>query len=258
MNRSKEIWIAWKTIVIKDVIRFMRLWTQTFLPSAITTFLYFVIFGNLIGSRVGVVSGISYMQYIAPGLIMMAVITNAYSNVATAFYIAKFQRNIEELLVAPVPDWVILSGYVTTGILRGFLIGIVVSIIALLFTRLHVHHLLLTLGISLLASTLFSIAGFINALYAKKFDDIAFIPTFVLTPLTYFGGVFYSITMLPAFWEKVSHLNPILYLVSMFRYGLLGVSDVNVPAAFLVTVLFTVALYYVALRLLKRGTGLRT
>lgn len=250
--------IAFATIVHKEVGRFMRIWLQTIVPPAITMALYFVVFGQLIGPRVGAMGGFPYMQYIAPGIIMMAVITNAYANVVSSFFSAKFQRHIEEMLVSPVPNVVILAGYVTGGVARGLAVGIVVTIVALFFTELHLHSLALTLTIVVLTATMFSIAGLINGIYAQKFDDVSVIPTFVLTPLTYLGGVFYSIDLLPEFWHRVSLLNPVLYMVNAFRYGILGVSDIDVVLALGVLCAFILGLGLFALVLLRRGVGLRT
>jgi ABC-2 type transport system permease protein len=248
---------ALSTIVIKELNRFLRIWLQTIVPPAITMGLYFVIFGNLIGPRIGRMSGFDYMQYIAPGIIMMAIITNAYSNVVSSFFGAKFQRHIEEILIAPVPDALILAGYVCGGICRGIIVGALVTVVALFFTDLTVHSYGVTFAVVILTSALFSLAGFINAILAKKFDDIAIVPSFVLTPLTYLGGVFYSIDLLPDFWRQVSLLNPILYMVNAFRYGILGVSDIQLPYAFAVIVVFVVLLTAVCLQLLARGVGLR-
>ncbi|MSQ68510.1 MAG: ABC transporter permease [Gammaproteobacteria bacterium] len=245
------------TIVRKEVARFTRIWLQTILPPAITMALYFVIFGNLIGPRIGKMHGVDYMQYIAPGLIMMSVITNAYANVVSSLFGAKFQRHIEEILVAPIPSLLLLVGYMLGGIVRGVLVGIVVTATALCFTHLHVESWLVTVTVIVLTAALFSLAGLLNALFAKKFDDISIVPTFILTPLTYLGGVFYSIDMLPSFWQKVSLGNPILYMVNAFRYGMLGVSDISIATAFGVIVLFCVALFGASLWLLERGVGLR-
>lgn len=253
----QEIFTAFMTIVIKEVRRFTRIWAQTLLPPAITMTLYFIIFGNLIGERIGDMGGFGYMEFIVPGLIMMSVITNSYGNVVSSFYSTKFQRNIEELLVSPIPAWVILCGYVTGGVARGLGVGIIVTALSLFFTDLQLHHFGATVVIVLLTSVLFSLGGFINAVFANSFDDISIIPTFVLTPLTYLGGVFYSISLLPEFWQGVSMLNPILYMVNTFRYGILGVSDVNVAVALSMIGLFTVVLYLVALHLLKTGKGIR-
>ena len=246
------------TIVRKEVTRFTRIWLQTILPPAITMALYFVIFGNLIGPRIGKMHGFSYMQYIAPGLIMMAIITNAYANVVSSLFGAKFQRHIEEILVAPSPNLLLLVGYMVGGVVRGVLVGLVVTATALCFTDLQVASWPVTLAVVILTAALFSLAGLLNALFATKFDDISIVPTFILTPLTYLGGVFYSIDMLPTFWQKVSLVNPILYMVNAFRYGMLGVSDINIATAFGVIVLFCVVLFGVSLWLLERGAGLRT
>ena len=219
--------------------------------------LYFVIFGNLIGQRIGEMNGFAYIEYIAPGIIMMAVINNAYANVASSFFSAKFQNHIEELLIAPIPNHLILAGYVMGGVARGLLVGIIVTIVALFFTKLHVQHLFITLSMVILSAVLFSLGGFINSIYGKSFDQIAIIPTFILTPLTYLGGIFYSIDLLPDFWQQASLFNPILYMVNAFRYGILGVSDIPVGLAFGVIMLFIVGLASFALYLLNRGTGLR-
>ena len=239
-------------------MRFIRIWIQTLVPPAITTALYFIIFGNLIGSQIGGIDGFSYMEYIVPGLILMAVISNSYSNVVSSFYSAKFQRNVEELLISPVPNYVILSGYVAGGVARGLAVGLVVTLASLFFSKLQIHNLLITTVVLVLTAVLFSIAGFINAIYANSFDDVSIIPTFVLTPLTYLGGIFYSISMLPEFWQHVSLANPILYMINAFRYGMLGTSDIAPGVAFLIILAFIAALYTHALYLLKKGVGLKT
>ncbi|MCO7231434.1 ABC transporter permease [Cobetia sp. Dlab-2-AX] len=254
----RQLWVALVTIVVKEVRRFTRIWPQTLLPPSITMTLYFVIFGNLIGSRIGTMDGISYMDYIVPGLIMMSVITNSYSNVASSFFSNKFQRSIEELMVSPLPSWIILLGYIIGGAVRGLGVGIIVTAVAFLFTDLDIHHPILTVVVVVLTALLFSIGGFINALFARKFDDISIIPTFVLTPLTYLGGVFYSIHMLPEFWQAVSLANPILYMVNTFRYGILGVSDISVGPAMAAIVAFIIGLFAFALWLLERGKGIRS
>ncbi|MEZ5494915.1 MAG: ABC transporter permease [Pseudomonadales bacterium] len=254
---SQETWIAFSTILTKEIRRFIRIWMQTLLPPAITTGLYFVIFGTLIGSRIGEMQGYSYIQFVVPGLVMMSVLTNSYSNVVSSFFSIKFQHSIEELLVAPVPNWVILTGYVAGGVARGICVGIVVTILSLFFSKLHVQHWLIMISAVLLTSILFSLLGLLNAIFAKNFDDISIIPTFVLTPLTYLGGVFYSIDLLPPFWNAVSQLNPILYMVNAFRYGMLGISDVNVTASLAMIALFSCVAGFFALRLLNSSKGLR-
>ena len=253
-----SVLIAFSTIVRKEVYRFIRIWPQTLLPPAITTALYFLIFGKLIGDRIGTVHGTSYMDYIVPGIIIMSVITHSYANVVSSFYSTKFQRNIEELLVAPIPNWVILSGYISGGILRGVLVGSVVALISLLFTPLHIHHWLIALTIVFLTATLFSLAGFINAILAESFDDISIIPNFVLTPMSYLGGVFYSVDMLPTIWQHISLGNPILYMVNAFRFGVIGVSDVDITLAYLMTGGFIFVLALFSLILLYRGTGIKS
>jgi len=256
MNPSYK-YTAFKTLVTKEVRRFLRIWVQTLVPPVITIALYFVIFGNLIGRRIGDMAGYNYMDFIVPGLIMMAVINNSYANVVSSFFSQKFQRSIEELLVSPVPNHVILAGFVVGGIARGLCVGIIASLISLFFSGVHVHNLFITLLVILLAATVFSLGGFINAVYARNFDDISIVPTFVLTPLIYLGGVFYSVELLPDFWENVSHLNPIFYMVNAFRYGVLGYSDVNVWYAMLILVGFAVGMFTFSMYLLRRGKGLR-
>jgi ABC-2 type transport system permease protein len=250
--------IALKTILFREIHRFVRIWPQTVLPPAITTALYFLIFGTLIGSRVGPMHGISYMNYLVPGVILMSVVTNSYGNVVASFYSTKFQRNIEEMLISPVPSWAILAGYVGGGVARGIAVGAVVGGIGALFGELPMQHPLIVAGMLLLTATLFSLAGFVNAVYANSFDDISIIPNFVLTPLVYLGGVFYSVEMLPGFWRQVSLANPILYMVNAFRYGFIGVSDVDVRLAFLIVGGAILVLLLWALVLLRRGTGLKT
>ena len=251
--------VALRTLVRREVARIIRIWTQTLIPPAITMTLYFVIFGKLIGSRIGSIQGgFTYMQYIVPGLVMMSIITNSYGNISSSFFGLKFSRAVEEMLVSPMPNWVILTGYVAGAVARGLVVGVLVLCIALFFTSLDIQHPLITLGSVLLGAVIFSLAGFINAVYATKFDDIALVPTFILTPLTYLGGVFYSVNMLSEPWQGISRANPILYMVNAFRYGVLGISDVNVPMAFAVMLGFVAALSIFALHLLKRGVGLRS
>ncbi len=250
--------VALATIARREVVRILRIWTQTLIPPAITMTLYFLIFGGLIGSRVGRMGGMDYMQFIVPGLVMMSVIQNSYGNISSSFFGAKFGRHVEELLVSPMPNWVILTGYVAGAVLRGLMVGAIVLCIAMLFTRVHVPHPLVTISAVLLGATIFSLAGFINAIYAKKFDDVAIVPTFILTPLTYLGGVFYSISLLPAWAQAATHANPIFYMVNAFRYGLLGQSDVPLAVAFALMLGFVAALSTLALWLLKRGVGLRS
>ena len=256
MNIALNV-VAMQTIVRKEVVRVLRIWVQTVVPPAITMTLYFIIFGNLIGRRIGTMDGFDYMQYIAPGLIMMSVITNSYGNVVSSFFGAKFGRHLEEMLVSPMSNATIILGHVAGGVLRGLLVGLLVTIIALFFTRLEVQHPLVTISVVLLSSVVFSLAGFINAIFAKKFDDISIVPTFVLTPLTYLGGVFYSISLLPQFWQTVSLANPILYMVNAFRYGILGTSDISIGVAYAILLAFVVLLFTACLRLLNRGVGIR-
>lgn len=251
-------WVALKTLVTKEFIRVVRIWLQTIVPPAITMTLYFIIFGNLIGRRIGTMDGFDYMQYIAPGLIMMSVITNSYGNVVSSFFGAKFAGHIEEMVVSPMSNATIILGHVAGGLIRGLLVGSMVTIVALAFTHLDVKHPLITISMVLLSSIVFSLAGFINAVFARKFDDIAIIPTFVLTPLTYLGGVFYSISLLPELWQKASLFNPILYMVNAFRYGILGTSDIDIGHAYLIVALFVIVLFSISVILLNRGVGMRT
>lgn len=249
--------IAFETIVIKEVRRFARIWLQTLVPPAITIALYFVIFGNLVGRRIGEMGGFQYMEFIVPGLIMMSVIQNSYSNVVSSFFSQKFQRSVEELLVSPVPNYVILSGFIVGGMARGLAVGTIVTSLSLLFADLQIAYPLVTISVILLTSIVFSLAGFVNAVFAKSFDDISIIPTFVLTPLIYLGGVFYSVQLLPPFWQTVSALNPIFYMVNTFRYGFLGSSDVDVVWAFVILGVFIILLYSSCIWLLRHGTGIR-
>ncbi|UTW03990.1 ABC transporter permease [Amphritea atlantica] len=254
---NRELFIAFWTILVKEIRRFTRIWAQTLLPPAITMTLYFIIFGNLIGSRIGQMGGFNYMEFIVPGLIMMSVITNSYGNVVSSFYSTKFQRHIEELLVSPTPNWIILSGYVIGGSVRGLLVGLIVTLLSLFFTDLYIHNFWVIVSVVFLTAILFSLGGFINAVFANSFDHISIIPTFVLTPLTYLGGVFYSITLLPEFWQNVSQINPILYMVNTFRYGILGVSDINIGVAYAMIIGVIVILFSYSMYLLNTGKGIR-
>ena len=249
--------VALLTIVRKEVVRVLRIWVQTIVPPASTMTLYFIIFGSLIGRRIGTMDGFDYMQYIAPGLIMMSVITNSYGNVVSSFFGAKFARHVEEMLVSPMSNATIVIGHVAGGVLRGCLVGALVTVIALFFTDLDVQYPLVTVSVVLLSSTVFALAGFINAVFARKFDDISIIPTFVLTPLTYLGGVFYSISLLPQPWQTISLANPILYMVNAFRFGILGKSDIDIGMAYAILTVFIVLLFTVCMQLMRRGVGIR-
>lgn len=253
----QQIWVAFQTIYYKEVRRFLRIWPQTLLPPVITMVLYFVIFGSIIGSRVGEMGGFDYMEYVVPGLVMMSVITNAYSNVSSSFFSNKFQKSVEEMLVAPIPNWVMLAGFVAGGVTRGLLVGVVVTLLSLCFADLQIVDIGVTVIAVLLTAIVFSLGGFINAIYADKFDDISIVPTFVLTPLTYLGGVFYSVDVLPDFWRQLSHANPILYMVNAFRYGLLGYSDgISIVVSIGMLIFFSVLLTLYSLKLLSKGKGL--
>jgi len=255
---SSETLVGIQTLVRKEITRIVRIWSQTLLPPAITMTLYFVIFGNLIGSRIGEMGGFDYMSFIVPGLVMMAVITSSYGNMVSSFFGAKFAKHVEELLISPMPNWAILVGYVSGSLFRGLAVGLIVTLISLFFTEIQVHNVWIVLSTVILTSVVFSLGGFINAAFAKKFDDIAIIPTFVLTPLTYLGGVFYSITLLPDFWQKVSLINPVLYMVNTFRYGFLGVSDINVGVAYGIIIAFVLILGFISWYILHKGIGLRS
>jgi len=249
--------VAFYTIVIKEITRFLRIWQQTILPPAITTTLYFVIFGNLIGPRIGQMDGFNYMDFIVPGLILMAVITSSYSNVVSSFFGAKFMRSVEEILVSPTPNVIILTGFVVGGVARGIIVGLVVTLVSLFFSDLRIHDLAVLASVVILTAILFSLGGFINAVFAKSFDDVSIVPTFVLTPLTYLGGIFYSIHLLPEFWQGVSMANPILYMINAFRFGFLGISDINIAFSYAIIIVFILVLFALSLRLLHRGYGIR-
>jgi len=249
--------IGFQTIMRREIGRIIRIWGQTLVPPAVTAALYFLIFGSLIGRRIGQMGGYDYMQYIAPGLIMMAVISNSYGNVVSSFFGAKFGKHIEELLVAPLPNWLIVLGYVSGGLMRGLLVGAVVLAVSLFFTHVPVVHPMLVAGSVILTSIVFALGGLFNAIFAKNFDQISWFPTFVLTPLVYLGGVFYSVTLLPPWAEKLSYVNPILYMVNAFRHGFLGTSDVDPGFAFMIMGAFAVAMYLVVVALMNRGTGIR-
>jgi ABC-2 type transport system permease protein len=257
LHLGRVRWIGFQTIVIREFHRIIRIWGQTIVPSIVTATLYFVIFGSLIGRRVGVMGGFDYKQYIAPGLIMMSVITNSYANVVSSFFGAKFGKHLEELLVSPLPSWLIVAGYAMGGLVRGLLVGGAVTAVSLAFAHLTVHHIGIIIAAVLLTSLIFSLGGFLNALFAKNFDQVNFIPVFVLTPLTYFGGVFYSVSLLPPWALRLSYINPILYMVNAFRYGFLGISDVNIETAFGLMVVAVAVMFGTAVFLMERGSGTR-
>ena len=253
-----EQWVALLTLMRKEIRRYIRIWSQTLLPSAITMSLYFLIFGSLIGSRIGEMGGVSYMEFVVPGLIMMAIVTNSYANVVSSFFGSKFNNSIEELLVSPTPNHIILLGFVSGGVSRGMLVAVIVTIVASLFVEMNIHSFTVVVAVVALTSILFSLCGLINAVFANTFDDINIVPTFVLTPLTYLGGVFYSLELLPQFWAAVSQANPLVYVVNAFRFGMLGVSDVSVGFAFAMIGAFTLVAYLYAAHLLRTGRRLRT
>ncbi|HEX7651190.1 MAG TPA: ABC transporter permease [Candidatus Paceibacterota bacterium] len=253
----QQIFTGFKTMFRKEITRIFRIWSQTLLPPVVTTSLYFAIFGAFIGSQLAPIHGVSYIQFIVPGLVMMAVITSAYTNVVSTFFGAKMQRYLEELLVSPLPDWVVVAGFVSGGVVRAILVAILVLAVSLFFTHLAIYSLLVIFAAALITALLFSLAGLVNGIFAKSFDGITIVPTFVLTPLTYLGGVFYSIDRLPPFFRTLSLFNPILYMVDAFRYGFLGTSDVPVGFAFTVMGAFTIALLALTLWLFRRGAGLK-
>lgn len=249
--------VALQTLVKREILRFMRIWSQTLLPPAITMSLYFIIFGKFIGSQLNQIDGFDYIQFIVPGLVMMSIMTNAYSNTSSSFFLTKFNKSIEEMLVSPMPNLVILLGFMIGGTIRGILVGTIVLLVSLCFTYIPIYNIGILFLMALLAAMVFSLGGLINAIFARRFDDIAFVPTFVLTPLTYLGGVFYSIHQLPPFWQHVSLFNPILNMVDTFRFGMLGISDVNVFLGFSLVMIFFIVLFCWALYLLKNGTGIK-
>ena len=249
---------ALKSLAVKETNRYLRIWVQTLVPPVITTSLYFIIFGKMIGSRIGEMGGFSYMEFIVPGLIMMSTITSSYSNVSSSFFSQKFQKNIEELLVAPVPTHVIIWGFVFGGLGRSILVGTLVTIISLFFVPLHVYSWVIVVLTLVMTAILFSLAGLLNGIFAQSFDDVSIVPTFVLQPLTYLGGVFYSISMLPPIWQTISKVNPIVYMISGFRYGFLGTIDVPIVLSIGILVLFIVVLYSVCWYLIQKGRGLRS
>lgn len=253
----RDNWISFISIARKEMIRIFRIWVQTLVPPVITITLYFIIFGSLIGSQLGDIDGYDYMAFIAPGLIMMAIITNSYANTVSSFFSTKFQRNIEELLVSPTPNWVMVLGYVAGGMTRGLCVGLLVSLVSLIFVRLPLFNIPFIILFALLTSFVFSLAGLINGIFAKNFDDVSIIPTFVITPLTYLGGVFYSISLLPEFWQTLSKANPVVYMIGGFRYGFLGIADISVWLGLGMLVLFAVGLFLLTLSLLEKGTGVR-
>jgi len=254
---NKRNWIALQTIAIKEIQRFLRIWPQTLLPPAISMALYFLIFGRLIGDRIGPLQGFDYVQYISPGLIMMSVIMSAYTNTAFSFYSVKFQRSIEEMLVAPVTNHVIIWGFVIGAVVRAVMMGSIVVAVSLMFTHLSLQHIWVMISTAILSSTIFALAGFVNAIYAKSWDGVNIVPAFVLTPLTYLGGVFYSVSMLPDIWAKLSRFNPILYMVDAFRFGMLGSADASLLVSYSILIGFLVLFYVWAWYLMHNGVGIK-
>lgn len=240
-----------------DFVRIIRIWSQTLLPPVVTTSLYFVVFGKFIGSQLAPIHGFAYIQFIVPGLIMMSVITSSYMNTVSTFYFAKWTKTLDEILVSPMPDWLVIIGFVSGGVLRGLLVGVLVAAVSLFFTHLAIYNILVLIGAVVLTSVLFSFGGLINGVFAKGFDGISIVPTFVLTPLTYLGGIFYSIQQFSPFWQKVSLFNPILYMVNAFRWGFLGISDISLTTCFGVLGGITVVFMAVAAYLFRNGIGLK-
>jgi ABC-2 type transport system permease protein len=251
-------WTAFRTLLIKEILRFSRIWVQTILPPAITMALYFIIFGKLIGSQIGDIEGFRYIDFIVPGLILMSVISNSYANTVSSFYFSRWNKHIDELLIAPIPNWLILAGYVAGGVARGVIVGIVVTIVASFFSDLSIHSYGITFLVFVLTSVLFSLAGFINGIFANSFDDISIIPTFILTPLTYLGGVFYSMRLLPEFWQTVSMANPVLYMINAFRFGFLGVSDISLTISITIMLAFILCMILIANLLISKGVGVKS
>ncbi|MDC0390685.1 ABC transporter permease [Candidatus Thioglobus sp.] len=252
------MWIAYKTIVVKEILRFTRIWVQTIFPPIITTSLYLLIFGGLMGERIGDMQGVDYLHFIIPGIILMTVIQNSYANTVSSFFLAKFNNSIEELLISPVSYWVILLGYISGGIVRGFVVGLGVFIAVSFFVELQIYNIWIVLMTFLLTAILFSLAGFINAVFAKSFDDISIVPTFILMPMTYLGGMFYSVEILPEFWQTLSKFNPIYYMVDSFRMGFLGSSTTDLLVSMLVLTTMIMVLAIVAFYLLKKGVNIKT
>ncbi len=256
MSARKQL-ITFITIAFKEFTRFMRIWQQTLLPPAITTSLYFIIFGNLIGRRIGQMDGFDYIQFIVPGLILMQVITSSYSNVVSSFFSAKFQKSLEEMLVSPTPNYVILLGYISGGVARGIIVALIVTIVSLLFSDLQIHNIAVVITVVVFTAILFSLGGLTNAVFAKSFDDVSIVPTFILTPLTYLGGIFYSINLLPNLWQNLSLGNPILYMINAFRFGFLGTSDISLWLSYAIIGFFIVLLFSINLHFLEKGHGIR-
>ena len=250
--------IAYKTIVRKEVLRFSRIWKQTLIPPVITNILYFIIFGNLIGKRIGEIESFSYTDFIFPGLLLMSVITHSYTNTVSSLYISKYHRYIEELLVSPIQNYTILAGFITGGVIRGLSVGVVVVLAAQFFVTFSVHNIILMLLVILLSSILFSMCGFLNGLFANDWDDINVIPTFIMTPLTYLGGIFFSVSMLPGIWQDIALLNPILYLINALRYSMLGITDVSIIFSLFIILTFNLFMGLLCLYFLNIGKGLRT
>ena len=244
------------TIVHKEARRIVRIWVQTIVPPAITMALYFVIFGQL-RERIGPMSGFDYTQFIAPGLILMSVITNSYGNVVSSFFGAKFQRHLEEMLVSPLPNYIIILGHAAGGVLRGLIVGVIVTLVAMAFTDLQIRYPLIVVSTLFCTAITFSLGGMINAIFARKFDDVSLIPAFVLTPLTYLGGVFYSVDLLPGVWHTLSLFNPILYMINAFRYGMIGTTDVDLGTAYVMMGVFMFVLFGVCALLIRKGVGIR-
>lgn len=248
--------IGCRTILRKDMQRNLRVWRQSFIPPAISSILYFIIFGNLVGRNVGDLHGFTYSQFIAPGLIMMHLITNAYSNCSSSIFVAKLSHYIEEILVSPLTAFFILLGFMLGGIFRGMVVAGIVTVISFYFTHVHLYSLIIFLIVSFLTAMIFSLAGIINALFAKTFDDINVIPVFVLTPLIYLSGVFYSLHVLPHFWQTVSLFNPLIYIVNSARYGYLGYHGTSVFVAISILMLIAFGLFAFTYYLIKKGYGL--
>ncbi|OGG79905.1 ABC transporter permease [Candidatus Kaiserbacteria bacterium RIFCSPLOWO2_01_FULL_54_13] len=255
-----QLWISFYTMLRRDIVRMFRIWVQTFLPSVVTSVLYFTIFGTILGSQIGDRQGVSYMTFVVPGLVMLAIVTTSYANTSFMFFASKFfARSIDEILVSPTPPWLLIAGFAGGGVVRGVLVGTLVLIVSVFFTGLHlaIHNILVILAFATLTALVFSLAGLVNGIYAKSIDGINIVPTFVLTPLVYLGGIFYSIHTLPDWWQAITYANPLFYLVNGFRYGFLGMADVSLAIS--TGILFGMIVVLVAINwyFIKTGLGLR-
>ncbi len=257
---SYRLWISFYTMLRKDVVRMFRIWVQTFLPSVITSTLYFLVFGTVLGSRIGQMQGVDYMTFVVPGLVMLAIVTTSYANTSFMFFSSKFfARSIDEILVSPTPPWLLIGGFVAGGVVRGILVGSLVMTISLFFTGLHlsIHNAVIVLGFAILTAVVFALAGLVNGIYAKSLDGINIVPTFILTPLVYLGGIFYSVHTLPSWWQAITYANPLFYLINGFRYGFLGFADISPLISTGILAAIIVILVGINWYFIKTGLGLK-